>query len=232
MPDVVIGRKMVLEIWRNTEYKTVACLQEASLRVSTEMVVTTTADSGAWDFFKPRISNWGIVCSGVYFIRNLADTNQYMAHEFINLQARQDGLDIRLKWTDEGGQIRYFIGFVYIPETVINKISTGLTKWNVEFIGSGGYTENPLYTPDAIPGEAQDPLYLAVVAGESTVSDPLLINASVVILRVARSGITHTEVASTPGNMEFSFNSGTGTISFDPTNPFNAGEIIYVFYRI
>lgn len=84
------------------------------------------------------------------------------------------------------------------------------------------------------PGLAcvEDPLYIDAVAGETSVYNVLLDDPAVVILAVSREGLGQTEASGTPGNREFYFPGGDGRVYFDPTNPFLAGEVIYVLYKL
>lgn len=71
-------------------------------------------------------------------------------------------------------------------------------------------------------------VWLTTTPGQSTVSNNLFIGTT--ILGVEREGTGLTKVSGTPVNREFSFSGNTITV--DATNPFNAGEMIYVLYKI
>jgi hypothetical protein len=71
-----------------------------------------------------------------------------------------------------------------------------------------------------------DPNYLTTVPGENTVTSTLLQQSGISIVLLARSGIIFTQVSGVPANHEYRYSDGV--ITFATTNPFNAGEIIYI----
>lgn len=77
-----------------------------------------------------------------------------------------------------------------------------------------------------LPTGLQSPLYLSTVVNNTTVSDPSLNGATIVL--VARTGVIYNLTTGAPGNFQFSF-SGT-TITFG--TGFNNGEIVYVLYKL
>lgn len=93
--------------------------------------------------------------------------------------------------------------------------------------------KDTVYATDGTPGNtilADEPLYLSGVAGETSVSDDLLISVSRIYL-VMREGVGYTKVTTAPSGRQFRYVSATGEIEFDSTIPFNAGEKIYVLYK-
>lgn len=75
--------------------------------------------------------------------------------------------------------------------------------------------------------QLQSPLYLTTTANGNSIA--LNLPANAVIVLVARSGLIFNEVATNPGNFEFSYE--TGSLNFSAANPF-VGEVVYVLYKL
>lgn len=208
------------------EYRPFGCVQEVRLPIDTEMLETTTVDSGYWRTYQPRINGWKISFGGVLLLRDLA-TSRYFALDLITEQVRLSGLFFKIIFTDDDGYSRNWTGFGFIPLAEIFKTSGSLSKWSGEVLGSGPFVlDDPAADPVQIdPTE----LYLTTTPGAFAVVNAALIGRN--ILHVEREGIGYTEVAGTPVNREFKFTSASGTITFDSAIVFNPDEIVYVLYR-
>lgn len=142
MADLVLGKKMVLSALRPGEeaaYYPFACAQEVGLRVSTEMLPSTHPESGAWEAVRPRRNSWALNLTGILFLRDLANPLKWMGPELILEQVRQTGQHLKIIWTDEGGYVRTFTGFAYIPESDITGIAGQISKWSCQWQGSGDF---------------------------------------------------------------------------------------------
>lgn len=76
-----------------------------------------------------------------------------------------------------------------------------------------------------------DKIYIEAPVGAATVADASLMMAD--LLHVEREGIGYTQIGLLTSfvNREFKHNSAHGLIIFDPNQPFNPGEIIYVMFK-
>lgn len=60
--------------------------------------------------------------------------------------------------------------------------------------------------------------YYFGMPGNTTITDPQLTNVHIIC--VTRNGTTYYKTSGSPTNVQFSYDASSGTISFDPTQPF------------
>lgn len=227
MAHVVRGKNIVLTAIKDSEYRPFACATDLVLTVNTELLETSTATTGPYRTFRPvGLSDWDIELGGVLFLRDLAVTKNY-ALESIIQQVREDGYDIKITFTDEGGFVETFSGFVFIPTTVISKNSASNGRWNIRFKGSGEFELNVSFTPILYDVNTY---YYDATGGETDFVDATLIG------RIPILGFRSTDeykiiTVGSPGQQELKYVSASGTISWTPDIPAIAGERFTFTYK-
>jgi hypothetical protein len=83
----------------------------------------------------------------------------------------------------------------------------------------------------------QDAIYLyeadaQITAGQYTAHSDLLEQADVEVLLVVRTGATYAYTSGTPVDLQFTTDLPNGYIIFSSLIPFNAGEWVYILYKI
>lgn len=232
----VNGKDSVMLVWSPTfaQYLTLACAKGVQVTVNSEMGSTTTADSGFWKTVKPSgLSDWSVSMTGVLFNRDTVE-NKIFIYDLVTEQARLNGISIKIVFTDQSGFARYFTGFVYIPTSTFGGDAGALGQWSAEFIGSGPLDLTGTLITGVIPGEPFSD-YWTTTPGATSVSGTSVVNVySLVgktILEVKREGIEHDIVTGTPVGRQVKFTSGTGTLDFDTSLPFNAGETVFAIFK-
>lgn len=226
MAEIVLGKQYYLTAYipSLSGYYPFACLQEVSLSVSTEMIPTTTVDSGLYRTFEPRLSEWKLSASGVMILRDL-DASYNYALDSILQQVRREGYDIRLLWTDNGGYTRHIEGHVFIPESVFTGTAGQIGKFSIEMQGSGPLTIDGAITIN--PGNVQR-LEVEAPGGTDFVQNAAWVGRS--IKWIDRSDSACKLIYSgTPTGREVLYNSSTGRFTFSST--LNAGELITGLYE-
>lgn len=242
--NVIKGKNQIIELLISGTFYPIFCCKSFEYAPKQEVVEVTSVNSAFAREYVPGMAVGTLNISGVTTLDNSAGTVSvfYMMQESVRRQIQT----LRMRMTDDdGGTLQIQFTAIITGNTVSREhgtysqsvsdfIITGVPVFSAVIpgtgsIGGGGGGGGSMSGGGS--ANIQLPLYIDVVAGESSVHDSLLEVAGVVILEVDRSGIQFNQVVGSPGNQEFSFGGvGDGTISFDPTNPFNAGEVIYILY--
>jgi hypothetical protein len=197
-----------------------------------EVLLATSVDSGNWRYKKLRnISEWNVSVSGLTKIDNTDGQVSF----FYLLQQNIRGSEqiIQIMFEDSNGNIQVLEGTVLIPELSINANVGSFADATISFEGTGPVEiTEPVSDVESDICEDLVSDTWDVVATETSISGAGQEGKSFAgkeILEVDRSGMVHSYTSGIPGNMEYAYN-GT-EISFDPTNPFNDGETIFVLWK-
>jgi hypothetical protein len=144
---VVQGRNAILYALKDAEYVPFLCGQEIGLNEETEIIPTTTVNSGKFRTFVPRFSTWTLSFSGVMLIRNGAAGTGYAALELFTDTIRENGLDIKIIFTDDQGVYQELTGSVLFPSKSITGSVGQITKWAANMQGNGEYTITEFVLP-------------------------------------------------------------------------------------
>lgn len=210
-------------------YYPVFCCKSFEFNQVQETIEVTSVNSGTSREYEPGMTTATLTVTGVTTVNNTGGkiSITYLIQESI----RRAVQTMRITLTgDDATSIQISFDAI-ITSNALSRQFGSYSQSISGFVITGTPTLSVIVAPPSA-AETQDPLYLDVVAGASSVSDVLLTQAGVVILAVMRTGKGHDQVAGTPGNREFRFTAGTGTIDFDPTVPFNTGEVIYILYKL
>lgn len=227
MANRVQGKNVIIELLISATYYPFFCGKTMDFSPKQELIEVTSVNSGVDREYEAGMRSASLNITGVTILDN---TENRISFTYL-MGVMGSLLTMRIRLIDDdatGIQINFT---ALITSLGLSRSFGSYSQSSVDMTITGGITVTPVQPP---PGVIcfEPPLYIDVVAGATSVTDPLLDNDDAVILEVARSGLQHNEVSGTPGNQEFHFNPITGIIDFDPTNPFNAGEVIYVLYKI
>lgn len=227
MSNRVQGKNVIIELLISATYYPFFCGKTMNFTPKQELIEVTSANSGVDREYEPGMRTASLDISGVTVLDNTA--NQISILYLMQIMGAVQTMRIRL--IDDSGNGKQITFRAIITSLPLSRSFGSYSQSGVEMTVTGGITVDPITPPPGIVC-FEPPLYIDCVAGATSVTDPLLVNATAVILQVCRSGIEHDEISGTPGNRQFHFVPATGIVTFDPTNPFNAGEVIYVLYKI
>lgn len=225
MAYVVQGKNVILRALKSGDYRVFACAQSVRLVVETGLVETSTTTTGPFKTFSPiGLSEWSVSLGAVLYLRDLSETKNF-ALETITEQVRNNGYDITITFTDDGGYVNVFSGFVYVPLTEIFKETGSLAKYNVEFKGSGAFEIDVTPPSPVTPGRMRY-VYTAT-GGETFFSDATLIARTIEWVDRSDSALKIVTTGSATSR-ETLYTSASGRFDFDPA--FTAGEIVIILY--
>ena len=232
MSNLIRGKNVFAQLKIDGVFYPVFCAKGATFNSVQDSIETTNINSGAARQYVPGMQAATLDVNGI----TTADNSNSRVSIIYLLQAaqRRTTFEMRLLMTDENATQLAITFSAFSTTLSINREIGSFSQSNASFQITGNVdidTTIPAPTPPEC--EIQDPLYLTLSEAATSVSDALLTTAGVTILEVRREGLQYDETTGTPGNRQFKFTAGTGTISFDPTNPGNpGGESIYVLYIV
>lgn len=206
------------------------CAKSGELVLDQDEIEVTHINSGSFKDFLPGLNSGTFTATGITSLDNTSGQVSigYLMQQAIRRQVHQ----LETMMTDDNGNVLIFGYNAFITNTTLSKQTGTYSQSSASFRITGGMTFSSVIPPPVVVTcEVQTPLYLTLADGDTTVSDPLLIGANVEILLLAREGTEYTEVVSSPGNRQFSFDNTTGVITFQSAgNP--GGEGIDILYQL
>ena len=224
--NTVKGKNIVISMLSGGLYYPIFCTKTADFTVNQDEIEMTTINSGSSREYTAGMMNASLTVTGVTTLDN---TNSRVSVNYLEQQAiRRTTQSFAITMTDDDGNdlVRLFDGIII--STNFNRDVSSYSQSSVTIRVTGGITYDTVVTPPVPEVVYSD--YFACVEGETSISDASLIGVD--ILQVARSGDTHEETGGVPGNHQFKYTTGTGTIGFDVNIPFNDGEVIYVEWKV
>lgn len=222
MAGKVEGKNVILSIYNGGSYVPVGCATNCTIQVDTELIPTTTNDSGVYRTFIPRFNEWEVTCDGVTILEGASN---YLPLDTLTEQIRQSGIDLQVEFTDPDGTTKTFEGFAYIYTTNIDSLYGDFSNFSFSAKGSGAFTIDTVTSPSYTGGMTIEFTGDGVT---TAFSDADLIN------RTLHLGfVDHYEwkivTAGSPSAEEIKFTTGSGQIDF-ATAP-DSGVRIKLFYE-
>jgi predicted secreted protein len=228
--NTVTGKNAIIELEVASVFYPVFCCKSFTFDQQQETIEVTDINSAFAREYVPGMTTATLNVTGVTILDNTGGriSITYLMQESV----RRTIQNMRIRLTADDATTLQIAFNAIITSNSLSRDFGSYSQSVSGFVITGTPVVSSSITPPGTGPVVQAPLYIDVVAGQSSVHDTLLEAAGVVILEVDRSGIQHDQVSGTPGNREFEFGGvGVGTIIFDPTNLFNAGEVIYILYK-
>lgn len=223
MSDVLYGKKWVLQLYKSDGFYPIECVSEASLTVNTELLPSTSINSGSYRAFQPRLNDAEISVSGVWFLKGKA-VSSWVALDLILEQVRQTGVDFRFTATDEGGFVRRVEGHAFIYTSTYSGAAGQLAKFNVSMKVSG-----PLKIDEAITVNPSDIMIYEGIhpGGTDFVQDAVLVGRTILWVDLSDSNI-QVITTGTPDTRQVLYNASTGRLTWG--REINPGEYYKIMY--
>jgi len=218
----VQSKNVIFRASKLGDYRVWGCAQTMRLTVNTDIKETSTPVTGRdRTFASVGLREWSVNLGGVLILRDESVVKNY-AFETISDDVMDNGYDITITFTDDGGFINVFTGSVLVPQSDFFKENGSISKWSVEFKGTGGYTILPVDDTTVIGTLVTSDSY-TVAGGVIQNNDWIGLGASNII-EVCREGTEQLSMG-----LVYSFNSGTGTITPDPSTTID-GQRMFVIW--
>jgi hypothetical protein len=132
-------KNVVLEAFKDDGYYRWACAFSVRVTVNSEIDFTTTPKSGGWRTKKPSgLNDWFIEFQSLTVLQDAVNTFWFGWQTMLE-SIRNNGMNIRLTFTDIAGQTKYWTGFVYIPQTIMGGDTGDFSTDQIKFEGSGSF---------------------------------------------------------------------------------------------
>lgn len=223
----VQGKNAILTIYNVSGYHSVYCSQSVEIVFETEQLPATNVNNGGFQGNKPGKTSWYVSLGGVLFVRDTSDLN-WTAADFTTEQARKNGVDIKLVFTNENGNYEQFTGHANPESTSINGTVGQLGKFNLKLIGDGGFERNAIIPPST-SSDVLPPYYYTATGGETFFTYADLIGRTIIDFERETVGAIHVITVGTPGDKQVKYTSASGRI--DLGTPANPGEQFVVVYK-
>lgn len=229
--EPIHGNDILLSIKVGTEFFPVLCATDMTFQCSQDVVLATTVGTGIWRRKRLRnLSEWSVSITGLSKIDNTDGQVSFFYLLQENIRGAEQTIQILF---DVDGDTQVLEGIVIIPDLSINGNVSSFADVNATFLGAGEVT-----IQEAVSGVESG--ICEELVSDTWVTTEGLISitgpgnegrsfAGMEILQVDREGIQHDFTSGSPGNRQFTYD-GT-LISFDSTNPFNAGETVFVLWK-
>jgi hypothetical protein len=234
MSKLIKGKNMIAQVEIDEVFYPVFCAKTVEFVNEQDEIEVTTINSSISREFLPGMNNATMSCGGV--LQMINDTKVgagYLLQESI----RRTMLNMRIYMTDEEGTVRILSFNAFVRSLNFSRDSGSYAQSGAEFRISGPISiDTPVEPPTPPACELEDTLYLTLEEGATSVQSNDLIpgvGETITVIGVTRSGATYYETSGTPGSLEFHYDSDSGTVAWDATNPGNTGgEPVSVQYKI
>lgn len=229
--EPIHGNDILLSIQVGTEFFPVLCATDMTFQCSQDVVLATTVGTGIWRRKRLRnLSEWSVSVTGLSKIDNTDGQVSFFYLLQENIRGAEQVIQILF---DVDGDTQVLEGVVIIPDLSINGNVSSFADVNATFLGTGEVTiqEAVSGVESGICEELVSDTWLttegtALISGVGNEGRSF---AGMEILQVDREGIQHDYTTGTPGNRQYGYDGVQ--ILFDSTNPFNAGETVFVLWK-
>lgn len=217
----VEGKNVVLEAKKliDGEYQYVgfACATSVDFFYETEMIEKATVGMAGHRSWTYGMSSWG---GSLQSVTHAVGTNNMLTvFDTLLYSLRKTGLDIRLKYEDNNGNLQVITGHILIPKTGIASPVDGFSEDTIDFIGNGTFAlTTTIIDPDDEAGKLMT-FDVTSAGGELTITVPDTINRE--LITFTRDGIGQEVLTSgTPLAKQVKHDASTGVIYLpNATNP-------------
>lgn len=227
MANPVEGKNVALLMRVGLEDIPILCATDCTYQRGVEFVEKTGPASGGSREWLTRLLEHTSTVTGLTKVNNNASLSWFY---LLSITGEQT---FTMTFEDDEANMFSLSGPGLLGTMGINGPATDFSTASIEIRWNGAPVIDVI--PPPVPTEVHE-LYITCTPGATSVSHVDLEAAGVDILGAGRTGTGLIQVSGTPasGSQEFKFTGGTGngTIETDADNPYNAGEWIYVLYKV
>lgn len=203
-----------------------ACGRNCTLQVNQELKEVTNYQSNYWREYKADLLNWSITVDG------LVINDDYSYVRQLRDQKNRQSFFFQFVMDESALGFAVYSGYAFFTNITISGPQNDMATVSCTLQGTGSYivSDTPIN-----PVNPTDMVYLTTHQAATTESSfivPDLIGANT-LLYFSRGGIDSTSIltSGTPTGAEVKWDSVTGTVYVDATNPLVVGEFCNMLYR-
>ena len=231
MSTEVFGTGVSVQAEVDGDFITIGCASSCGFNFVNEIIEKTDVNAGLFRKKRVRISD----CSGNVqgIITTASSPIRLSIVHFLIEAARRSEINMRFLFEDNNGGIINITGLFLVETVGLNSDIAAFAEFDLNLQGTGGIDITEIAPPgDLVCDEIQSDWW-TTTPGTTSISGTGNEGRSFAghrVIEVDREGIQHDIIdTGTPGNRQVKYTGGS-SISVDPTNPFNSGEIMFVIW--
>lgn len=225
----VQGTGVSVQALVDSEYITIGCADSCAFNFINEIIGKTDVNAGLFRKKRIRISDFNGTVTGITTTSSTA-TRLSIFH-FLEEAVRRSEIDMRFIFESVDGNVMNVSGSFLVETLGLSADINSFSDFDLVLTGTGDLSITEVAPPPDVVCEQIWSDWWEVTEGLSGISGPGhagRVFAGHRVIEVDREGTEHDIIDSgTPGNRQAFYNLGS-SITFDPTNPFLAGETIFV----
>lgn len=231
MNNEVFGTGVSIRAKVDGEYITIGCASSVAFNYENEIIGKTDVNAGLFRKKRVRISDCRGSVSGIITTSSTA-TKLSIIH-FLQEAIRRSEIDMQFIFEDPDTNVIVVQGLFLVQSEDLTSEAGAWAEFSLNLEGTGGTDVTQINPPGDVVCEQIYSDWWTTTVGESGIGgfgNAGLTFAGHDVIEVDREGLEHDIITTgTPGNREAKYTGGS-TITFDPTNPFNSGERIFVIW--
>lgn len=232
----ILGKNLIFNMMIDGIPYPIFCAKTAFLDSSQDKIEVTHVNSGPHRNWVPGMSDSQINVVGLSLLNN--DEGKISPFYLQQLSVRRSINEYLITATDQDANSIAITIQAFILNVNVGKDTVAWSQASLTLQPTEEWVYSSVIPPPGTPTCEQMPtIYDELAEGSTTYINALLIpgvGETITILHVSRAGTTYYETSGTPGNLEFKYTSGTGTIEWEnPGNPADPDlEQISIEYKV
>lgn len=231
MNNEVFGTGVSVRAKVDGDYITIGCASSCGFSYENEIIGKTDVNAGLFRKKRVRISDCRGNVSGV--ITTSSSATRLSVVHFSQEAIRRSEVDMQFVFEDGDANVIVIQGLFLVQAVDLSSDVAAFAEFSLNLEGTGGIDVTEIQPPGDVVCEQIFSDWWTTTPGASGISgtgNAGLSFAGHDVIEVDREGLEHDIVTSgTPGNRQAKYTGGS-TITFDPTNTFNAGETVFVIW--
>lgn len=231
MSNEVFGTGVSVRAKVSGEYITIGCASSCSFTFINEIIGKTDVNAGLFRKKRVRISDCNGSVEGI--ITTESSPTRLSIFHFMQEAIRRSEIDMQFVFEDVNGGVKVIQGLFLVETTGLTADISSWADFGLDLEGTGGISITDIDPPGPVVCETIFSDWWTTTPGASGISGTGHAGLSFAghdVIEVDREGTEHDIVTSgTPGNRQAKYTGGS-SITFDPLNPFNPDETIFVIW--
>lgn len=231
MNNEIFGTGVSVQAKVNDDYITIGCAISCNWEFENEIIGKTNVNSGLFRKKRVRISDMRGAVHGVTTSGN-TPTKLSIFH-FLQEAVRRSDVDMRFLFEDVSGVIKTISGLFLVQAINLTGDISSFSEFDLNLEGNGDMTVTDTADPGEVICDEIKSDWWTTTPGETGIAgvgNAGLSFAGHEVIEVDREGTQHDIVSTgTPGNRQAKYTGGA-SITFDPANPFNIDEKVFVIW--
>lgn len=231
MSNEVFGTGVSVRAKVSGEYVTIGCASSCAFNLVQELIGKTDVNAGLFRKKRRRICDCNGSVDGIITTESSAD--RLSIFHFMQEAIRGAEIEMQFVFEDTTGGVMVVAGNFLVSSIGLSADTNAWSDFDLQLEGTGNISVTAIDPPPDVTCESIRSDWWTTTPGLSGIAgtgNAGLSFAGHDVIEVDREGLEHDIIATgTPGNRQVKYTGGN-TLTFDPTNPFNALETIFVIW--